>query len=338
MTNRSEINLEQFGVMKAPAACHVGFFLPDTFAMIPFVSAIEPLRVANRLVGKSLYRWSILSRDGESAMACNGMTQKADYALKALPKVDLLVVAGAHEPSTFKDRSVWALLKQYSEQKTTIGAMDTGAFLLAQAGLLDGYRCTIHWENMPGFVETFPHLVVSHELFEADRDRVTCAGGVAAMDMMLHMIAQQHGQVLAAQVCDVFIHTSIRSGHEPQRMNLSFRTGISNRKMLDCIELMEANIEQPLQSWELAGAVGISKRQLERLFKRYFDNTPSRYYLDLRLRKAQQLLKQTSLPIIEVAIACGFSSASHFSQSYRTLYGHSPREARQRDDYGSSST
>jgi len=203
-----------------------------------------------------------------------------------------------------------------------------GSLLLARAGLLDGCRCTLHWENLPGFVEEFPGIEVSGELFAIDGRRYTCAGGTAALDMLLWLIGQQHGHALATQVSELFIHSAIRQQQQPQRMDLRARTGVCHPRLLECIELMEANVEQPLTLCELAEVTGTSKRQLERLFRRYLHSSPGRYYLQLRLRAGRKLLEQTSLPIIEVACACGFSSAGHFSQRFRALFGQTPRQAR----------
>ena len=213
-------------------------------------------------------------------------------------------------------------------QGARLGAIETGSYVLAQARLLDGYRCTIHWENMPGFREAFPHIEVSGELYEFDRNRFTCAGGTAALDMMLQIIEEQHGYDLAIACAENFIYGGIRKPTDSQRMTLRERTGISNSNLLECLELMEANVEQPLTPAELADAVGVSKRQLERLFQRYMATTPSRYYTELRLRQGRRLLEQTSLSITDVALACGFPSPGYFSHRYRALFGLSPREER----------
>jgi transcriptional regulator GlxA family with amidase domain len=195
--------------------------------------------------------------------------------------------------------------------------------------LLDGFRCTVHWENLDAFREDFPDLDVTGELFEIDGPRLTCSGGTASLDMMLSLIAQSHGRDLAAQVAEQFIHERIRDTHDHQRMSLQGRLGISHPKLLQVITMMEAHLEEPLARAELARRAGLSTRQLERLFRRYLGRTPTRYYLELRLHRARALLTQTAMSILNVALACGFVSASHFSKCYREFFHKMPREERQ---------
>lgn len=210
-----------------------------------------------------------------------------------------------------------------------MGAVDTGSFLLARAQLINNQRCTLHWESMPGFREEFPSIQVSSELYEIDGNLFTCAGGGAALDMMLTIVETDHGRDLARQVSDLFIHASIRQANEPQRMDVQSRIGLHHQGLIDCVELMEANIEQPLTTQELAEIIGISKRQLERLFRAHMDTTPTHYYQDLRLQASKRLLEQTTLSVLDVALACGFSSAGHFSKRFRLLFGMPPKQARQ---------
>lgn len=319
-----------YGVVRAGARQRFNLLLIDTFAMVPFVGVVEVLRLANRLSGEALYDWRCLSVDGEPARACNEIPVPVVGKYSDAPPCDALIVCGPHEPFLYHDKNVFNWLRKMAVPGRKIGAVDTGSYLLARSGLLSDFRCTLHWENIPGFVEEFPQLVVSRELFEVDRERFTCAGGTAAMDMMLQVVRDQQGQELAAEISDVLIHSGIRPSRDPQRMDLCFRTGVNHPVVLEAIELMEANLEQPLLASELAEIVGVSKRQLERLFRRYLDITPSRHYLNLRLHRSQQLLQQTGLPVIDIAIACGFTSAGHFSQSFRALFEQSPREARRR--------
>jgi transcriptional regulator GlxA family with amidase domain len=318
----------KFGLYDTPAQREFGFLLVPTFSMLGFVSAVEPLRVANRLSGSALYSWRVISVTGDRIAANNGMLQSADFSVTDAPDFQTVVVCGAHEPMSFQNASVWSWLRKLAAQGVHLGAIETGSYVLAQARLLDGYRCTIHWENMPGFRETFPHIDVSGELYEFDRNRFTCAGGTAALDMMLQIIEEQHGYDLAVACAESFIYNVIRKPTDAQRMTLRERTGITNRNLLECLELMEANVEQPLTPAELADAVGVSKRQLERLFQRYMAATPARYYTELRLRQGRRLLEQTSMPITDVALACGFPSPGYFSHRYRALFGLSPREQR----------
>jgi AraC family transcriptional regulator, glycine betaine-responsive activator len=194
--------------------------------------------------------------------------------------------------------------------------------------LLDGYKCTIHWENIPGFAEAFPDIDATGGLFEIDDDRFTSAGGTTALDMMLSLISSQHGQELAAQVAEAVLHAPIRHHSENQRLSLPARIGARHPKLIAIIEKMEENLEDPLSPSLLAKQAGLSTRQLERLFRRYLDRSPKRYYLELRLKKARSLLLQTDMSVINVALASGFSSPSHFSKCYRGFYGRTPYRER----------
>ncbi len=325
------MNEYAYGRAMEEARCTVGFLLVDSFSMMAFISALEPLRIANRLSGESLYDWKVVSEDGQPVMPTNGITEvKAAYSVDTAPDFEVLFVAGPFDPLPYQNQRVFKWLGRLARREATLGGIDTGSQVLARAGLLKGKRCTIHWENMQGFVNEFPDLQASHEIYEYDHGRLTCAGGTASMDMMLYFIEQQQGFELAASVSDVLIHPTIRHGDHPQRMSVEARTGVRHAGLLECIELMEANLEQPLTPGELAAMINVSKRQLERLFRRYLNTTPARYYLSLRLSEAKRLLEQSSMPIIDVAIACGFNSAGHFSYRYRSFYGISPRAARAR--------
>lgn len=325
------MNEFSYGRVHGQARCTVGFFLVDSFSMMAFVSALEPLRIANRLSGEPLYDWCVISEDGGPVMPTNGVTEvSAAWSVADAPHFEVLFVAGPFDPLPYHNSAVNQWLTRLARRDAILAGVDTGSHLLARAGLLKGKRCTIHWENMQGFVKEFPDLKASHEIYEYDDQRLTCAGGTAAMDMTLYLIEQQQGFELAASVSDVLIHPNIRHGDHPQRMSVEARTGVRHAGLLECIELMEANLEQPLTPGELSHMINISKRQLERLFRRYLNTTPARYYLSLRLSEAKRLLEQSSMPIIDVAVACGFNSAGHFSYRYRSYYGISPRAARVR--------
>ncbi|GJL80855.1 MAG: AraC family transcriptional regulator [marine bacterium B5-7] len=330
-------SVSPFGRAEGNALCNVGFFLIESFSMMAFVSALEPLRIANRMSGQSLYDWQVISEDGRPVMPTNGVTEvPAMYSIDNAPDFEVLFVCGAFDPLDYRSPRVFSWLNHLARNNTCLGGVDTGSHVLARAGLLKDKRCTIHWENMQGFVSEFADLKASHEIYEYDSYRLTCAGGTAAMDMMLYFIEQQQGLELAASVSDVLIHPNIRHGHHPQRMSVEARTGVRHAGLLECIELMEANLEQPLTPSELSTMINVSKRQLERLFRRYLHSTPARYYLSLRLNEAKRLLEQSSMPIIDVAISCGFNSAGHFSYRYRSYFGVSPRTARSRATRGTS--
>lgn len=327
------------GLRAAAGPCDVrpprrfAFVLVPNFSMIAFASALEPLRIANRMADRTLYGWQIVSKDGGLVRASNGCLVMTDQSLadldvrpgSNLPTIILCSGLGAER---IRDRELFAWLRRADRSGATIGALCTGAHLLARAGLLEGHRCTIHWENLPGFMEEFPEIDISADLFEVDRNRLTCSGGTAALDLMLHLIANEHGQELATKVSEQCLLDRIRQPHDHQRMPYRVRLGIHHPKLIGAIEMMESNVEEPLDQEMLARYVGLSRRQLERLFKKHLGRTPAQYYLQLRLERARHLLYQTTMPIMNIAFACGFVSASHFSTCYRQMYGRTPRAER----------
>ncbi len=318
-----------FGVTASERPLELLFLLVPNFSMMAFTSTVEPLRAANRLAGDELYAWRTASVDGAPVAASNGMPLLPDTAIADVDGQPAAVVTCAGiDAERYDDPALFGWLRRIARQGTIVGGVCTGPLLLAKAGVLDGYRCTIHWENMEAFAEEFPELDITATLFEVDRNRFTCSGGTAPLDMMLYMITEDHGQDLAMAVAEQMVHSIIRHPADPQRMSLRYRTGISHPKLLAAIAHMEAYLEAPVGRDELAGAVGLSNRQLERLFNKYLGLSPARYYLNLRLKRARQLLSHTSMPILQVAVACGFTSASHFARCYRQLFGHAPRQER----------
>ena len=319
----------RYGVCAGEAEQKIGFFLTSTFAMLPFISAVEPLRAANRFSGRDLYDWELLGDGRPEVMANNAMKVSVDASIHDAIKLNRLIVCGPHAPHHYDDQKALRALRQYSAHGTLIGSLDTGSYLLAQADLIKRRRCTIHWENIPGFREAFPHLTISSELFEVDNGLITCAGGTAAFDMMLAIIRQDHGNDLAEQVADLFI-TDTRESSAPQRRGTVERARVYHPGVVSCIELMESNLEQPIGTTDLAEMVGVSSRQLERLFRSHLGTTPTLYYQRVRLKAGHELLRQTSMSVLEIASAMGFTSADYFSRRFRVQFGYSPTEARKR--------
>lgn len=307
---------------------HFAVVMVPEFTMMPVTSAIEPLRIANRLSEKTLYKWTMHSVDGQPVAASNNILAMVDGDLNAVPENATILICAGLNVQHHTDKRLVAWLRKVARKGTDIGAVCTGAHILAEAGLLDGHKCTIHWENLPGFTEAFPEIDATGGLFEIDRDRFTSAGGTTALDMMLTLIASQHGPELASSVAEGILHSPIRHHSEHQRMSLPARIGARHPKLVGIIEEMEKNLEEPLSPSLLAKQAGLSTRQLERLFRRYLDRSPKRYYLELRLKKARSLLLQTDMSVINVALACGFASPSHFSKCYRAFYGRTPYRER----------
>lgn len=308
----------------------IAFLLVPNFTMLAFTSAVEPLRMANQVSGRELYQWYTISSDGNEVACSNGIKITADFGLTLSERFDAVFVCGGNHVHRVVDDASMNWLRTIAKQDITIGALCTGSYMLAKAELLDGYRSTIHWENIASAREEYPHLVISPELFEIDRNRYTCAGGIAPMDMMLCEIRHKHGNLLATSISEQFMCERIRDQHDRQRVPLTQRIGTSQPKLAEAVSLMEANIEEPMTLDELSHHVGLSRRQLERLFQRYLSCVPTRYYLELRLERARQLLLQTSMPIVDIALACGFISAPHFSKCYRDTFSLPPRDERRR--------
>ncbi len=313
----------------------IGFYLIPGFSMMAFASAVEPLRIANRISGREIYRWESYSLGGEPVEASNGFAAMVHGAISDVTSLPALFVCGGIGAEHHRNTQLYARLRRLAMHGTGIGAICTGTYVLARAGLLSGYRCTVHWENLAGFAEEFPDIEVISELYEIDRNRFTCSGGTAALDMMLNLIALNLGHDIAAGVADQLMHHRIRSGYEGQRMELRVRLNISHPKLLEAISNMEESIEAPMSCAELARTVSLSPRQLERLFRKNLNRSPTHYYLGLRLDRARFLLLQTSLSILNVALACGFVSASHFSKCYREHFGWPPSDERRQVDRSS---
>jgi transcriptional regulator GlxA family with amidase domain len=317
-----------FGSMPRQLPQKIAFVIVPRFSMMAFTSAVEPLRLANHISGRELYSWHAFGVDGEPVSASNGYRIEVEGPLEAASGFQTLAIVSGLDVHKVQDKQLLSWLRRMHRKGVTLGAICTGSHILARAGLLDGYRCTIHWENLAGFAEDFPEIEVTTELFEVDRSRFTCSGGTAAIDLMLNLIAMQHGHELAAQVADQFMHERIRDQHDHQRISLPARLGVRHPKLLAVIDQMEKNLEEPLSRSDLARGTRLSTRQLERLFRKYLGRSPARYYLELRLNKARLLLLQTNMSVIDVALACGFVSASHFSKCYRDFFGHTPRKER----------
>jgi len=307
----------------------IGVILVPRFALISFSMIIEPLRSANLVSGQPLYDWVLLSATGGEVASNSGVTIRTT-ALRdaATSPLTLVLVCAGLDPEKFRSAPVENFLRRQSRHGVLIGAVSTGSFVLARAGLLDEHRCTVHWDYKAGFQENYPSIKVSDELFVVDRQIATCAGGTAVLDMMLHLIAQHHSDRLSRAVSEQFIHGAARQSHDQQRNDLRYRLGTSNAAVVNAVKLMEQHLDAPLSPGVLARRLKTSQRQLERLFQKYLGCTPSSYYQGLRMERARSLLKQTDLQITEIAVSCGFASASYFSTVYQRYFGILPRHDR----------
>jgi transcriptional regulator GlxA family with amidase domain len=263
-------------------------------------------------------------------MASNGLAIIPDCGTNTEREADMVFVCAGGNPALFGDKSVFAWLRRLARRGVAIGGISGGPYLLAKAGLLDERRATLHWEHLPAFREAFPDVAVVPSLFEIDGNRITCSGGISALDMMVALIERDHGRQLAAAVGDWFLHTHIREGFGPQRMDLRYRLGVADEKMLAVLRAMEISIETPQSRAALARQAGTSLRQLERLFLRHIGHGVHFHYRWLRLERARQLLRETTLPVLDVALATGFASASQFARAYARAFGEPPSRTRLR--------
>ncbi|WP_424970758.1 GlxA family transcriptional regulator [Dinoroseobacter sp. S76] len=296
--------------------------------MLCFASAVEALRIANRMSGQRLYTWSLAGEGGEVAYCSAGVGFKLDMDLEELSRDDVVFLCGGLDVKNASTKTLLNWIRREARRGVVTAGLCTAGYTLARAGLLDGKRATIHWENHDSFLEEFDEIELTKSVFVMDGNRYTTAGGTASIDLMLKIIADDHGEDLANAVADQLIYTTIRTDQDTQRLSTPTRIGVRHPKLSKVIQMMEANIEEPISPSTLAADIGMSTRQLERLFRRYLNRSPKRYYMELRLQKARNLLMQTDMSVINVALACGFTSPSHFSKCYRSQYNTTPYRER----------
>ena len=304
------------------------FVLMENFTLLSFSSALDALRIANRMSGKTLYQWTFIG-ENEGVVSCSAGTQfKLDNSLIELHRDDTVLLCGGTSIQEATTKKLIGWLRREARRGLTIGGLCTAAYPMAKAGLLDEKKATIHWENQDSFAEEFLEVELTKTVFVCDGNRYTTAGGTSSIDLLLKIIADEHGEELANAVADQMIYSSIRTDQDTQRLSVPTRIGVRHPKLSKVIQMMEINIEEPISPSILAKDVGMSTRQLERLFRRYLDRSPKRYYMELRLQKARNLLMQTDMSVINVALACGFASPSHFSKCYRAHYDTTPYRER----------
>ncbi len=299
-----------------------------SFSMMALASTIEPLRAANLLSGKALYQWSVVSLDSHDLVSSSGFRLAADHYDLAVPPSDLtLVIASLDFDHLLQPRMLDRLARVAGSSKA-VGAVSHGSIVLARAGLLDGYRCTGHWDRLRELQERHPLVQTTRDVFCIDRNRWTSSGGTAAMDMMLALIRAQHGQTLALNVANNFIHSRMRLPGEVQPMEVRWRYGVKDRRLVKAISFMEQSIESPLLLAQIADLAGLSTRQLQRLFRTELARTPEQFFVEMRLRAASDLLTHTDDSIGDIALKCGFGNQSHFARTFQTNFGQRPSDVR----------
>ncbi|MDF1801306.1 GlxA family transcriptional regulator [Thalassovita sp.] len=304
------------------------FVLLPNFSLLSFASALDSLRIANRMAGRELYSWMLIGEGGETVLCSAGTEFKLDGDLCELTRDDTVLICGGINVKSSVTKRLLSWMRREARRGLLMGGLCTATFALAKAGLLDGKRATIHWENHDSFLEEFDEVDLTKSVFVIDGNRFSTAGGTSSIDLMLNFIAADYGEELANGVADQQIYNSIRTDRDAQRLSTPTRIGVRHPKLSQVIQKMEANIEDPISPAILATQVGMSTRQLERLFRRYLNRSPKRYYMELRLQKARNLLMQTDMSVINVALACGFASPSHFSKCYRAHYDTTPYRER----------
>jgi transcriptional regulator GlxA family with amidase domain len=309
----------------------IGFLLLPQYSMIAFANAVEVLRMANRVSSRPLYEWRVCGAAGERTACSNGLVVHAAASLADLDACDIVFVCGGIDVSAGTTEAVRRDLRRRAAAQQVLGAICTGAYALASAGALDGYRCAVHWENYSALSDAFPRVRFVQDIFIVDRDRFSSSGGTAPLHLMLHLVGQHHGKRLPMDISAQFIVDRVRASGDRQRQPQPACIGPGYQHLAAAMEIMENNVEDPLPLSELAAAVKISLRQLERMFQRYNGMGPAQYYLNVRLRRARDLLTTSSLPIMQITVACGFQSSSHFCKAYRALFGMAPSDLRRRE-------
>lgn len=306
----------------------IGFLLIPGFALMSYAAAIEPLRAANLFAGRELFRWLHITPGDPMVAASCGAVVPCPQTVRDDPHLDLLLVCAGGDPAGFDDPATFAWLRRLATRGVRLGGVSGGPFVLARAGVMHGRHMTVHWEHASALAQAHPDLMLSRALYIADRDRLTCAGGIAPLDMMHMLIAQRCGAGFATQVSDWFLHTDIRPAGGAQRASLVARYAIHAPALITALELIEHNISEPLSRATVAAHIGLSTRQLDRLFARHLGTGFAAHYKALRLHRARDLLRSSTQSITQIGLACGFASPSHFSNAYRDAFGHSPRAAR----------
>ncbi|QCP49083.1 GlxA family transcriptional regulator [Trinickia violacea] len=308
---------------------HYGFLILQKYSMIALTSAIEALRMANQLLQSNHYRWSIYSVDDRTTYASNGLAAGPARPMDlARPLPDIVFVCGGWDVRDAVDGGATQLLRLLAERGVALGGLCTGAYALMACGLLKEYRCAVHWEVLSELHAEFPDVRFVDELFAIDRDRITCTGGTAPLDLMLHLITEDLGQGIARNISEQFSIECLRTVSDPQPIPVASRVGFSRGELIESVRLMEANIDEPLSVPELASLAGVSERKLQRVFKESLSATPHEYYVGIRLRHARKLIRYSNMSIERVSQECGFRNGPNFSRAFRSFFGYAPSDER----------
>lgn len=306
-----------------------GFLIVPDFPFYGLFPAIEALRVANHNSGQRLYEWHLVSADGEPVTATNGMTLAVDHSIADCPKLSVCFAVAGNHPLDHCSPVIVNWLRHIDRHGTKLGAFDSGIFLLAAAGLLDGHDAAVHWEIAPTLQEHYPSVSIIDRIYQIDDRRLTCAGGSSTLDLMLTLIAAAHGRALMEKVANGLVHRPHRGGAERQLPDEPGAVARDSALLKRICDFMNDNIDEPRTVEEIARRFGLSSRKMEKLFRENLNTLPSGYYLNLRMEHAREYLFYSSMSVKEIAVACGFSSPSVFCRAFRKIYRASPRQYRQ---------
>lgn len=306
----------------------IGFLLLPRFGLTSLACAVDALLSVNEVLERRVFEPLMLSVDGKAVHGDAGALIAVAHPLNLAPALSGLFIVSDSVPRHPSDAEAVATAAQgVAARNGLLGGVGAGAAWLAEAGLLRGFRCTLHWAHAPALAERHTDVLVSSNLYEIDRTRLTCGGGASSLDMMLAWLGARFGERVLQQLIAHFGLDRLRARDERQRIPVGARVG-GSAKLVEAVALMESNISEPLTTEDIARLVGVSRRQLERLFRQHLDALPSRWYLELRLARARKLLQDTSQSILQVGLSCGFASAPHFSNAYRNHFGRTPRDER----------
>lgn len=300
------------------------------FNLAATVGFLDPFRASNYLDGSILFRWDLASAAGGEIIASNGISVRT----RSLREVrnqpqDIVIVSSSWSPESYNSAPLHGALLRWARAGATLGAIDTGAFILAEAGLLKGRRATTHYEHIDSLKELYIDTETSEDLFVYDGNRITCCGGAATLDFALHIIRSMHGDSLANAAARYLFHQSLRPQGTSQNPGSVEPLGSTAPGVLKkAIKLMEDNLEDALSIPQICKRIRLSQRQLDRLFAQFVRKSPVLYYRDIRLDRARSLVTQTDMRLSEIAVASGFSSQAHFSRAYRERFGLAPRTDR----------
>ncbi len=307
-----------------------GFLLTRDFTLIAFSSAVEVLRMANLTSQQELYRWPVMTLDDQPVTSSASLEIQPNFPFARARELDAVFVCAGVNVRKNWNPALGNGLRRLAASNMPLGALCTASYLLAQSGILDEHRCTVHWEYLSSLREEFPRVTVMDEIFEIDRRRYTCAGGTAPLDLMLYLVARDYGRDVAMAISEQFTVERIRGLGEPQEVSVRSQSPGAPEYLSDAVQLMKNNVSERLFVEEIAWYVQVSTRQLERAFQRHFNASPSQYYLRVRLNAARNLLRHSGMTVRAIAIETGFKSLQHFSKCYFDHYKVRPTQERGR--------